>query len=444
MKLSNLTFKGGIHPPYSKELSKKASIEPCIVPEVVVIPLSQHIGAPCDPIVKIGEAVKVGQKIGESKSFVSAPVHSSVSGVVKKIEEIDSPLGNKTKAVVIESDGKNEVSEEVKPKGSLEDLSPEEIVEIVKEAGITGQGGASFPTHVKLSPPPDKKIDTVILNGAECEPYLTADHRLMAEESESIVYGLKAIMKAVGVKKGYIGIEDNKPDAIEAMMKASANEPEIEIVSLETKYPQGDEKRLIDAATKRQVPAGGLPMDVGVIVNNVGTADAIAKAIKTGMPLVERVVTITGDAVVTPKNLMVKIGTSFKEVVEQCGGYKEGLGKIVMGGPMMGNAQFTDNVPVVKGTSGILLLSEKEVSAPPMDPCMRCGRCVYACPVNLQPTALEKLASRERFDETEKYHIWSCIECGTCSYVCPARRPLVHSIRVAKKALSDKQKRESK
>jgi Na+-translocating ferredoxin:NAD+ oxidoreductase subunit C len=444
MKLSSLTFRGGIHPPYSKELAKAANIELCVEPSIVKILLSQHIGAPCNPLVKVGDKVKVGQKIGESESFVSAPVHSSVSGVVKKIEDIDSPLGNKSKAIIIESDGLNELSEEVSPKGSIESLSAKEIVDIVREAGITGQGGASFPTHVKLSPPSDKKIDTIILNGAECEPFLTADHRLMIEASEDIVFGLKAIMKAVGVSKGYIGIEDNKKDAIDAMISAAESESNIEIVALETKYPQGDEKRIIDAITKRQVPVGGLPMDVGVIVNNVGTAEAIAKAIKTGMPLIERVVTVTGKAIANPKNLLVKIGTPFEDVINHCGGYKGNVGKIIMGGPMMGMVQFTDSVPVVKGTSGILLLSEDEVASPPMDPCMRCGRCIYACPVNIQPMVLGQLSLKGRFEETEKYNIWSCIECGTCSYICPARRPLLHSIRVAKKALSDKQKRESK
>ncbi len=441
MNLKSFTFKGGIHPPHYKSYSEKAEIEKAEEPKVVVIPMQQHIGAPCEPIVKVGDKVKIGQKIGDSKAFVSAPIHSSVSGIVKKVASMDTSTGSGIMCVTIESDGLNEIDENVMPKGDIEKLTREEIVNIIKEAGITGQGGAGFPTHVKLSPPPDKKIDTIILNGAECEPYLTADHRLMLEEPEKIIFGLKALMKVVGVNKGYIGIENNKPDAIESMMKAAEKETDIEIVSLVAKYPQGDEKRLINAATGRVVPSGGLPMDVGVIVNNVGTAAAVANAIQTGMPLVERIVTVTGSAINTPKNLLVKIGTPFNDIINQCGGYKGTPGKIIMGGPMMGLAQFTDEVPVIKGTSGVLVLNEKEARIPEPNPCIRCGKCVDICPVNLQPLFISQLSLKGKYDDTQKYHVLDCIECGSCSFICPSKRPLLQSIRVAKKEVIAKRKK---
>lgn len=437
--MSLKSFKGGIHPPYSKSFTEKVALEKAKEPELAIIPLQQHIGATSDPVVKVGDRVKVGQKIGEASGFVSAMVHSSIAGTVKKIEAVNTPSG-KTLSVIIESDGTGEVHESVKPKGSLESLTKDEIVNIVKEAGITGLGGASFPTHIKLTPPPEKKVDVVILNGAECEPFLTADHRLMLEQPDKVIFGLKALMKAVGVDKGYIGVEDNKKDAIEALQKAASGESNIEIVTLETKYPQGDEKRLIDATTGRKVPVGGLPMDVGVVVNNVGTAAAVATAIQTGMPLIERIVTITGSAIKTPRNLIVKIGTPFKEVVEQCGGYKESPGKIIMGGPMMGGAQFTDEIPVVKGTSGILVLTEEDAKIPEAQQCIRCGKCVEVCPVNLQPIAIRQLSVKERHEETEAYNVLSCIECGSCSYICPAKIPLLQSIKVSKQDVLSKKR----
>lgn len=436
MKLANLSFSGGIHPPYRKDLAKSKQIRNCKAPEKVTILLRQHIGAPCSPTVKIGDNVKVGQKIGDTDAFVSAPVHSSVSGKVVKIAEVTSPGGGNENAIVIQSDGKFEISEEVQPKGDLETLSSEDIINIIREAGITGQGGASFPTHVKLLPPKDKPVDTIILNGAECEPYLTADHRLMVEKADEIIYGLKAMMKAVGVSKGYIGVEDNKPDAIEALEKAAANESGIQVASLETKYPQGDEKRIIDAITKRKVPKGGLPMDVGVIVNNVGTSYAVAVAIKTGMPLIERVVTITGKGISETNNLMVRIGTSFKDIIEDCGGYSGSIEKLVMGGPMMGFAQYTDEVPAIKGTSGILALTKEESEAPTQQQCIRCAKCVDVCPVYLQPVIMNQLIMHERFEELEKQNIWSCIECGACSFICPSKISLVHSFKYAKNELA--------
>ncbi len=439
--MEKLTFKGGTHPPHSKKATEKVALEKANAPKVVVIPMQQHIGAPCDPIVNVGDEVKVGQKIGEAKGFVSVPVHSSVSGKVIAIEPRLYSGGTKVTCVVIESDMQDTVHESVKSKGSLESLSADDIKTIIKEAGIVGMGGATFPTHVKLAPPPDKNVDTVILNGAECEPYLTSDHRLMLESPEDVVLGLQALMKALNVKKGFIGIEDNKLDALEIMQKAAAGKEGIKVVALHAKYPQGAEKQLIYACTGREVPSGGLTADAGCVVNNVGTAAAIANAIRTGMPLVERIVTITGEGINNPKNLVVKIGTSFKEVVEQCGGFKGNPQKLIAGGPMMGIAQFHLDIPVIKGTSGILVLSEKEAKLPESSNCIRCGKCVEVCPINLMPASLSAHALLDRFDQAEGLHAMDCIECGSCSFVCPAKRPLVESIRLAKREILAKRRK---
>ena len=442
MNLKDLTFKGGVNVPHYKELSENAPLERATDPDVVMIPLHQHVGAPCEALVKPGDEVKVGEKIGESDAFVSAPVHSSVSGKVKSITPMATPTGLKVNCVVIESDGKNELHESIKPKGKLEELSPKEIIEIIKEAGITGMGGAGFPTYVKLSPPSDKRIDTIIINGAECEPYLTADHKLMLDESEKIVFGLKAIMKAVGVSNGIIAIENNKLDAIETMEKAIKGENNIKVASLKVKYPQGDEKRLISATLGRAVPSGGLPMDVGAIVCNVSTTKAIADAILEGKPLYERVVTVTGRGIKTPKNLIAKIGTPFKDLIAQCNGFNEGApGKIVMGGPMMGISQFTIDVPVIKGSGGILVLTEEEAKPEPVGPCIKCGKCLEVCPVGLQPLNLSAYSLKGKYDEAEKLHALDCVECGSCSYICPAKRPLVESIRLAKREIISKRKK---
>lgn len=435
-----LSFRGGVHPPHFKEPTSRIKIEKALEPKVVTIPLSQHIGAPCEPLVKAGDMVKVGQKIGEATSFVSAPIHSSVSGVVKAVKKCLTP-GGEGLCVIIESDGLNNLHEGVIPKGDIDTLSGEEIKNIIKEAGIVGMGGAAFPTHVKLSPPPENKIDTIILNGAECEPYLTADHRLMLENPGDIVYGLKAMMKVLNVQKAYIGIEDNKPDAIESMKQAAKNENTIEVVGLHTKYPQGAEKQLIYACTKREVPSGGLPMAVGVVVNNVATAAAIANAIKTGMPLIERICTITGKGVKEPKNLLIKVGTSFKEIIEQCGGYSGNVGKLIMGGPMMGLAQHTDEIPAVKATSGILLFTPDEASLPKSKNCIKCGKCVEICPAFLQPLYISAYSLNNMHETAEKYNALDCIECGSCSFICPSKRPLLQSIRVAKREIIAKKRK---
>jgi electron transport complex protein RnfC len=432
MPMKLLTFKGGIHPPHNKHKTKGLSLEKAKVPDLVIIPLQQHIGAPCEPVVKVGEEVKLGQKVGEPKGFVGAPVHSSVSGKVAAIEKRPHPGGGMVLAVVIESDGLDTPDENVKPKEKLEDLTADQIKNIMREAGLVGMGGAAFPTQVKFSPPPDKKIDTVILNGAECEPYLTSDHRLMLERSKDVVNGIKAMMKAVNVEKGYIAIEENKPDAIKAVTEAAKGEESIKVVALKAKYPQGAEKQLIKACTGREVPSGGLPMDSGVIVNNVGTAAALACAIDTGMPLVERIVTVTGSGIKEPRNLIVRIGTPFADVIEQCGGLEDDIGKIIHGGPMMGIAQYTIEVPVIKGTSGMLILKEQDLGLSQESPCIKCAKCVDACPIGLMPTKLEGFAQKGMMQEAEEYNAVDCIECGSCSFVCPAKRPLVERIRLIK------------
>lgn len=441
MSSKGFTFKGGIHTPHYKRQTENMPIENAIEPKNVVIPLSQHIGAPCDPLVSAGEHVKVGQKIGESKAFVSAPVHSSVSGTVKRIEMHQTPGGAKVNCILIESDGLFEIHESVKPKGNIEDISKEEILTIIKDAGLTGMGGAGFPTHVKLSPPKDKQIDTIIINGAECEPYLTADHRIMLEKPEQILIGIKVMMKAVGVNKCFVAIEKNKPDAIETMQKIVQGHDGIEVAPLEAKYPQGDEKRIINAITGREVPSGGLPMDVGCIVDNVGTVSTIGNVFLTGMPLIQRVTTVTGSAIKNPKNLYIRIGTLFSDVIEQCGGFTEEPGKILNGGPMMGIAQFTTDVPVIKGTSGILILNKKDATIPEPSNCIRCGKCVDACAVHLQPYLISRYSILNNFDEAEKNFAADCIECGSCSFVCPAKRPLVETIRIAKKEVLAKRKK---
>lgn len=443
MNTRGFTFKGGIHPPHFKKQTEHLEIENANEPSVVVIPLQQHIGASCDALVKAGQYVKVGQKIGESKAFVSANVHSSVSGTVKNIELRNSSSGSAVNCIVIESDGKFTADESVKPKADIDNLSKDDILAIIKDAGLTGMGGAGFPTHVKLSPPKDKQIDTIIINGAECEPYLTADHRIMLEKTEDLILGAKAAKKAVGVDKCYIAIEKNKPDAIEVMLKAleDTKEDGIEIAQLETKYPQGDEKRMINAVTGRVVPSGGLPMDVGVVVNNVGTIATLGNIIKTGMPVIQRVVTVTGSAVKNPKNLYVRIGTLFSDIIEQCGGLSEEPGKIISGGPMMGIAQFTAEVPVIKGTSGILILNKKDAKVEEPQNCIKCGRCVEVCPVNLQPLIISKLSLLDKFDEAEGYHALDCIECGSCSFICPSKRRLMESIRVAKREIVSKRRK---
>lgn len=428
-----LTFKGGIHPPHSKKSTENLPIVDFLGPKVVEIPLRQHIGAPCEPTIAKGDLVKVGQLIGAAGGFVSANVHSSVSGTVLDVRKQNTAYGFDT-CVVIENDEMYELAETVKPKPDFKTLTGKEVVDIIKEAGIVGMGGAGFPTHVKLSPPPEKKIDTIILNGAECEPYLTCDHRLMLEEPKLIIKGLQILMHALGVKNGVIGIESNKPDAIAKMSEAAQN-TEIRVVGLKTKYPQGAEKQLIVACTNRAIPSGGLPMDIGVVVNNVATAATIGKLFETGMPLIERVCTVTGKGIKSPKNIRFRVGTPLKALIDFCDGYNGIPGKILLGGPMMGIAQFSDELPAMKNTSGILVFSQEDAKLPEPTACIRCGKCVTTCPINLEPIQISAYALLHEYDKAATYNALDCIECGSCSFICPAKRPLIQSIRVAKREI---------
>jgi Na+-translocating ferredoxin:NAD+ oxidoreductase subunit C len=425
-----VTFSGGIHPAYSKELAKASSIEELPPPEIAVVPVGQHIGAPAKPVVAKGDEVKVGQLIAEPGGFVSSPVHAPISGKVVAIEARHHPMGRRLEAIVIEADGEDAWAEPMAPL-DMESADREALVARIRDAGVVGMGGATFPTQVKLSPPKGKKIDAVILNGAECEPYLTADHRVMVEDPEAVVDGLKIVCKVLGAERAIIGIEVNKPDAIEAIEKAARGKS-IDVIGLEVKYPQGAEKQLIDATLSRQVPSGGLPMDVGVVVQNVGTAQAISIAVREGRPLLRRVTTVTGSIVKEPKNLLCRVGTAVSSAIEACGGLTGEPAKLILGGPMMGMTQYTDEVPIIKGTSGILLLAAGEVSQEPEGACIRCGECVRACPMGLRPTEIATLSALGRFEEAEHEDALDCIECGSCSWGCPARILLVQRIRHAK------------
>jgi len=432
------TFSGGVHPADNKQLTAHKPTVIAAHPKRAIIPLSQHIGAPTKPLVVIGQEVKKGEKIGETTGFVSAPVHASISGKVAAIGNFPHILGSDMPSVVIESDGKDEWVAGLKETADYMLLSPDELKKFVADAGIVGMGGATFPTHVKLSPPKEKPIDVVILNGAECEPYLTSDHRLMLEKSEEIVNGLKILMRILNVGKGYIGIEANKPDAIETMTKAAAGSPEIKVWPVKVKYPQGAEKMLIQAIAHRTVPAGSLPMDVGVVVQNVGTAAAIYDAVRYGKPLIERYVTVTGRGVKDPKNFLVRIGTQFSQLIEEAGGLTDTAAKVISGGPMMGMSQYTLEVPVIKGTSGITVLPQSEVSVQAFGPCIRCGRCIDACPMKLQPSFLGLYIEKGHYEDAKGYNLMDCFECGSCSFVCPASRPMVQWVKKAKKELAKK------
>ncbi len=441
--MSSVAFKGGIHPDYQKEVTATLAVTPMKAPPVVVIPLKQHIGAPCEPLegIKVGARVKMGQKIADSSGFVSAPIHASVSGTIKEIGPYNHPLGRPAQAIIIESDGEDSWDEQLKPAGDLNDLSAEEIRKLVREAGIVGLGGATFPTHVKLSPPPEKKIDIVVINGAECEPYLTADHRVMLEKPEEIIFGLKVMIKALNAEKAVIGIEDNKNDAIRVMEAVSAAEGNISVSRLHTKYPQGAEKMLIQVTTGRKVPSGGLPLDVGIVNHNVGTAVAIAHAVREGKPLIERVVTVTGAGINRPANLLVRVGTLVSTVIDQCGGLRDNTLKLIVGGPMMGLAQPNADLPVIKGTSGILALTDEDVYLAERAPCIRCAKCVDACPVTLIPAMIAQAAEHALYARAEKLHALDCFECGCCSYSCPSKIPLTQLIVIAKAEITKAKKK---
>lgn len=428
-----ISFRGGVHPGDQKRHTAAKPIEAAPVPQQVVIPVRQHIGAPGTPIVQVGDSVKKGQVIIEANAFVSSPIHASISGTVAEIAVRPHPVFGGCPAVVITGDGRDEWLEGLPVSRDWRTLATDAIKEIIRSHGIVGLGGAAFPTHVKVSPPPDKAIDTLILNGAECEPYLTADHRVMLEYTQTVLTGMQILMKILNLTQGYIGLEANKADAVAALQQVCQGSG-IEVKVLPVKYPQGAEKNLIKAIVNREVPSGKLPLDVGVVVQNIGTVVAVAEAVTQGRPLIQRVVTVTGGAIREPKNLLLRIGTPFAAAVALCGGYSRTPVKLIMGGPMMGMAQADANVPVIKGTSGILALSAEDLRHEGAErPCIRCGRCVRACPMGLTPSMLSILSERGKHElAKEDYSLLDCVECGCCVYTCPAKRNIVQYVKLSK------------
>lgn len=434
---------GGIAVPEKKELSSSAKIVDAGLPNELVLFLSQHTGAPASALVKAGDSVKRGQLVASAQGAVSAAVHAPTSGKVKAVEDRYHPVqGRLCQAIVLEPDGLNELDESVRPRASaVEDITKEDLVALAREIGLVGLGGAAFPTAVKLTPPPNKPIDTYLLNGIECEPYLTADDRIMVEEPHDVVFGFRALMKSAGVKRGIVCIEDNKPEAIEAMREAIKPFGELELAVVPTRYPRGGEKQLIQVVLGREVPPPpGLPLDVGVIVSNVGTAYAMAQAVQKGLPLVERIVTVTGEGVKTPCNFRSLIGTPVSYLIELAGGFSGPVGKVIMGGPMMGVSLKDLNAPIVKGTSGLVVLQRGQIKREKVLPCIKCGRCVEACPMGLLPVWIAACSDSGYLEDAEKYRAMDCIECGCCAYECPSKRPLVQSIKLAKNRITAKRR----
>jgi len=434
ISIFNKNKSHGIHPPESN-ISINKKIEKAPIPKQVILPLSQHIGAPSKSIIEIGDLVKTGQKIAEPGSYVSVPIHSTISGkVTKKIQTVSSVTSNVVEAIVIESDGKDEWIKTKKNNNPL-DLSNDKLIKSIQDAGIVGLGGATFPTHVKLKPPPEKKIDTIIVNGCECEPYITSDNRLMIEHGKEIINGLKIMIKILGCNNAYIAIENNKPDAIktinEHLKTIKKDEYQIEVISLETQYPMGAEKTLLKRILAREVPIGGLPMDVGVVVQNISTLYAIYEALYLGKPLVERVVTVSGE-INKPKNLLARFGTSSEEIIYYCGGIKQNANVMIFGGPMMGISQVSLDTPIQKGTNSIhIRRDEKETESN----CIRCGSCIETCPMSLMPFMYVLLVKNKKYSDLKNYYIDNCVECGSCSYGCPAKIPIVQYIKTGKSEL---------
>lgn len=423
-------FFGGIHVPHYKSFTEHKAIKEASLPEEIIIPLLQHTGAPNEPLVKVGDKVKAGQKIGATDKFVSAPVHASLSGTVTAIEPRPFSTGQMIDSIVIAVD-KNQDKLEL-ANNDLDKVSKEDIVNAVKEAGIVGMGGAAFPTAIKLSPPPDKTVDALIINGCECEPYLTCDHRLMLEKPAELLQGIKLLMKMLSVEKAYLCIEDNKDDAIEAVRQEN-DDPNIVLLRMPTKYPQGSEKHLVKAALDREIPSGGLPFDVGALIQNVGTCVAIYEAVKYNKPLIERVVAVTGQNLKDPQNLMVKIGTPLAHVIDECGGIVEEPAKVVVGGPMTGRAQETLNVPVVKGTTGVVVLPpDMALEDMEYSDCVRCCKCVEHCPMLLYPNQISIYCEAGMIEDALEWNTMDCIECGICAYVCPSKRPITQLVQRTK------------
>jgi electron transport complex protein RnfC len=428
------TFKlGGVHPPENK-FSAEAAIETLALPKQVSVPLSQHLGAPATPVVNKGDEVKVGQLIAKSSGFISANIHSPVSGKVFKIDEVYDSSGFRKPSIVINVEG-DDWLESIDRTADIDadiKLNQKEIIDKINEMGVVGLGGATFPSYVKLMVPDGKKVDYLIINGVECEPYLTSDHRLMLEKGEEMLIGVSILMKGLGVDKAMIGIENNKPDAIEHLTKLVTRYKGISVHQLKVKYPQGGEKQLIKALTGREVPSGKLPLEIGCVVNNVGTAFAVYEAVQKNKPLFERIVTVTGKSIKKPSNFLVRIGTPVKDLIEAAHGLPEDTGKVISGGPMMGKAILNIDIPVVKGTSGILLMPENESKRLESNTCIRCSKCVSVCPMGLEPYLLAKTTKLAKYDAVEKEFVMDCIECGSCSYTCPSNIPLLDYIRLGK------------
>ena len=431
-------FFGGVHPNDMKAATNEKAIEKLEAPAEVVIPMSMHIGAPCKPIVAVGDKVKIGQRIGEPGGFVSAPIHASVSGTVKAVEPRPYSMGGTMMSVVIENDFQDTVSEDVKPAADPENLTGEQLVEIVKNAGIVGQGGATFPTHVKISSALGK-VDYVIINAAECEPYITGDHRTCLERPDQVIKGATVLAKCFGLDKVYIGIEANKQNAADVLNEKikELNAPVV-VEVLHTRYPQGAEKQLVQAVSGRQVPSGKLPADAGCCIFNLNTTCAIYRAVYEGMPVVSKIVTVSGSGVIEPKNIECPIGTPVSCLLDACGGVKDGTYKLIAGGPMMGMAQYTADIPVAKGTGAILAFCENEEQTVEHPQCIRCGKCVAACPVHLEPLFMYQYAAKKMVDELNDAHIMDCMECGACAYACPARMHLTHMFKYGKQLVKDK------
>jgi len=428
------TFKvGGVHPPENK-ISAGKKIELLPIPKTVFIPVAQHIGAPSTAVVNKGDVVKTGQIIAKSSGFVSTNIHSSVSGKVKKIDVSADSSGYPKQGIYIDVEG-DEWMDEIDRSTELAlnfNFSGQEIIKKIQDAGIVGLGGATFPTHVKLVPPKGMKAEVLLINGVECEPYLTSDHRLMLENADEILVGTQLLMRAMNVEKAVIGIENNKRDAIQLLTDKAKNYKGISVVTLKVKYPQGGEKQLIKAVTGKEVPSGGLPIAVGAVVSNVGTAFAVYEAVQKNKPLFERVVTVTGKSISNPSNFKVRIGTATTELIEAAGGLPENTGKIISGGPMMGRAVVSLDVPVTKGTSGILIMQNEEAKRREYMECIRCSRCVSVCPMGLEPYLLMTFGQKQIFDRAENERVMDCIECGSCSYTCPSNRPILDYIRFGK------------